>query len=753
MTKNMKQYKTIKFLKSLKLFSLSLRIGLYCFLALCLIPSVKAEQTVHQSTSLKTFYPSPYGAYDRLHLLPMTIDPDCTNQEGMLYSKNHQLYICLNEIPVKVGYSGIWEQEGNNIYLTDTDDPAINPLLTVGIGTITPKFKLTLENDGGIITKDSNDVTTYGSTLITAGAGKRFIWYAKKFALRAGEVTGPEWNDANIGLGSIAFGKNNKATGDNSNILGGENNVNLMTGATILGGKGNTIDLVNPLPLHPYINDSQNPMASVIGGGEGNHLIRGGSFIGGGLNNFGSDDYTVIGGGYQNVGGAPYIFIGGGRENKVEQICGTIGGGYLNQIKKPVNPDDACSVIVGGLDNKSQGMATVIGGGGALFGFSAHGHIATGNFQTIIGGEMNEATGGDYQTIIGGSTNKTFGHYTTLIAGTLNQAGSDTNPTNSNRATLIGGVSNKALGDFSFVGGGRDNISTGRSSTIIGGAWNRARGDFSFVGGGANNEAVGAYSAILGGVSNMTGEYSFVPGGKGMYLIGPRNFVWGYSDAPVTLDGSDDYLIFPVGTGTVGIQTITPDLTTKLHVAGNMKIEAAPGTTRSVIIESPPPLPGLPLPSNLKIDAGVIKKDLAETFETSEEVEIGDVLVIDQNHDKKLKKSSQAYDSKVIGIVSGAPAIAFEGSRLVVSPDPLVFKKGTTPPVALSGRVLCKISLENGPIAKGDLLTTSSLAGHAMKATDWDKAFGAVVGRALNAFEGGPNGEKTGVIKVMVTRQ
>ena len=306
------------------------------------------------------------------------------------------------------------------------------------------------------------------------------------------------------------------------------------------------------------------------------------------------------------------------------------------------------------------------------------------------------------------------------------------------------------MGSYSFVGGGRDNIAAGAYSAIIGGVGHRAGGLFSFIGGGYYNSANGDYSAVLGGAyNNATGEYSFIPGGRAINVTGPRNFVWGISIPVLTIAGSDDYLVFPVGPGTMGIQTVAPDTSTKLHVAGNMKIEAAPGTTRSIIIESPPTVGG----SNLKIDAGVIKKDLAETFETSEEVEMGDVLVIDQNHDKKLKKSSQAYDSKVIGIVSGAPAIAFEGSRLVVSPDPLVFKKGTTPPVALSGRVLCKISLENGSIAKGDLLTTSSLAGHAMKATDWDKAFGALVGRALNAFEGGPNGEKTGVIKVMVTRQ
>ena len=43
-------------------------------------------------------------------------------------------------------------------------------------------------------------------------------------------------------------------------------------------------------------------------------------------------------------------------------------------------------------------------------------------------------------------------------------------------------------------------------------------------------------------------------------------------------------------------------------------------------------------------------------------------------------------------------------------------------PVALSGRVYCWADTSNGPINPGDLLTTSSTAGHAMKVTDHKKA-------------------------------
>ena len=46
-------------------------------------------------------------------------------------------------------------------------------------------------------------------------------------------------------------------------------------------------------------------------------------------------------------------------------------------------------------------------------------------------------------------------------------------------------------------------------------------------------------------------------------------------------------------------------------------------------------------------------------------------------------------------------------------------------PVALLGRVFCKAEASFGAIAAGDLLTTSSTRGHAMKASDRLQAFGA----------------------------
>ncbi|WP_457668882.1 tail fiber domain-containing protein [Thiolapillus sp.] len=56
------------------------------------------------------------------------------------------------------------------------------------------------------------------------GPGVRFMWYPGKTALRAGRIKegGEQWNDANIGVGSVAFGRNTMASGRNSTALGYE---------------------------------------------------------------------------------------------------------------------------------------------------------------------------------------------------------------------------------------------------------------------------------------------------------------------------------------------------------------------------------------------------------------------------------------------------------------------------------------------------------------------------------------------------
>lgn len=69
--------------------------------------------------------------------------------------------------------------------------------------------------------------------------------------------------------------------------------------------------------------------------------------------------------------------------------------------------------------------------------------------------------------------------------------------------------------------------------------------------------------------------------------------------------------------------------------------------------------------------------------------------------------------------------------------------------VALAGRVFCMVDATGSAVRTGDLLTTSDLPGHAMKATDYNRAQGAILGKAMQDLEQGEMGK----ILVLVTLQ
>jgi hypothetical protein len=68
---------------------------------------------------------------------------------------------------------------------------------------------------------------TVGSgTIAASGAGARFVWYPGKAALRAGSVSGVQWDDAYVGSYSIAAGTSTMASGYGATAFG------ILTNAT-----------------------------------------------------------------------------------------------------------------------------------------------------------------------------------------------------------------------------------------------------------------------------------------------------------------------------------------------------------------------------------------------------------------------------------------------------------------------------------------------------------------------------------------
>jgi ankyrin repeat protein len=121
----------------------------------------------------------------------------------------------------------------------------------------------------------------------------------------------------------------------------------------------------------------------------------------------------------------------------------------------------------------------------------------------------------------------------------------------------------------------------------------------------------------------------------------------------------------------------------------------------------------------------------------------GMVVCIDVAAKEALVPCRKAYDRTVVGIVSGAGNLG-TGMRLGVSDD----KSRDGQPIALTGRVYCWVDATLAPVRPGDFLTTSNTLGHAMKATDFSRAQGAIVGKAMSTLENGK-----GLVLVFVTLQ
>ena len=139
--------------------------------------------------------------------LPSGSAPSVTTNK--MYNISGALYWNGNALGT-AGSAGGWTDGGTSVYTTNSTD-------RVGIGTSSPEFRLSIDNDGGIIAKG---IYSSGESLGTSGAGTRLIWYPRKSAFRAGYVDGSQWDDTNTGIYSTAFGYGTTAAGQRSTAMG-----------------------------------------------------------------------------------------------------------------------------------------------------------------------------------------------------------------------------------------------------------------------------------------------------------------------------------------------------------------------------------------------------------------------------------------------------------------------------------------------------------------------------------------------------
>lgn len=602
------------------------------------------------------------------------------------------------------GGSSYWEENEDDIFYWDGN---------VGIGTSQPEFKLTLGNDGGILAEGSFNT---GASLLSSGYGSKMIWYPRKAAFRAGYQVGNEWDDAMIGDYSIGLGTTIEASGEHSFATGWSN-----------VASGNTSTTMGVLSTASGNNSIAVGNAVVASGNDAMAF---------GQSSTAENDYSATFGRFLKSSADGAMVLGSGA-NSFTRLENTIPNSMMIGFSEsPTMMINDYGVGIGttsfnsnyALQVKSTGGTfAIIGEGtdqGGVYGFSANG------------------TG-----VYGFSTNG-VGMKTISFYGTAFEAENYGSGITANIKGKASGNDDAVLVAENTTGGTVAKFSTSGSLPAI------------VISQGSTGAMMRGYSSISddhvlevsgnGRINLYNGDHTQTikinPYESGTSDGGITSLYNGEGTKTIDLDateaGSDDGSLIALYNAS-GTKTLTLDASeTGSNDGSQITLYNTYGTATIAIDGNHQNGEGRITTNVLEITGG---SDVAEPFDISGSSEIipGMVVSIDPDHPGKLKVSEQAYDKCVAGIVSGAKGI---NTGLLLS------QKGTIAegefPVALSGRVYCLATDANGKIQPGDLLTTSNISGHVMRADDDGKMQGAIVGKAMMGLESG-----NGLILVLVNLQ
>lgn len=601
------------------------------------------------------------------------------------------------------------------------------------------------------------------------------------------------YNTVGGGAGNVA-GADDGITQDSATVSGGRGNSASATYSTIGGGQFNNASAINAT-IGGGQNNNASAVTATIGGGRYNIASGTIATIGGGNNNIASASYATVGGGYYNRAAADYATIAGGgpsdtanpstTNNRVYDNYGTVSGGANNVAgtndSNSTNQDFA--TVSGGTSNNASGSLTVISGGNS--------NNATAYAATIGGGGYN--TAGNMNAVVGG------GYHNNASGDTAAIGGGRDNIANSARATVGGGIQNTASGVESVVGGGSGNNATGASASVIGGLGNDATADYAVVGGGWNNEASGIHATVPGGESNLASGRNSFAAGRRAQAIHDGAFVWADTTninfTSTTTDSfsvraangayifanSDGNGLSLINSGANGVGLYTQgsgsgktratlqanNTETNGGIAAYLTnnsnystVHAYNGSNGEVLyLQNGGDSAGggggdfikavdeaqtdaqfrVTTTGEVRSDVGfnTPSADFAEMLPGVPGLEAGDVLAI--GLDGRLTRTTEAYQPTVVGVYSTQPG--FVGGM------PVEGEAVGRIPLAVVGVVPVKVTVESGEIQPGDLLTSSAVPGHAMKAVP-NAPQGTIIGKALE-----PLAEGTGVILMLVILQ
>lgn len=261
-----------------------------------------------------------------------------------------------------------------------------------------------------------------------------------------------------------------------------------------------------------------------------------------------------------------------------------------------------------------------------------------------------------------------------------------------------------------------------------------ASGMLWLTGGMVLNNGNNAYNTIVKGVNDN--NLLYIDASTNQIGIGTAS-----PKSPLHIDknalGNAALMINQKGTGALFAASSSGATVFTLDRSGNVRSIGSLCLKANITSSCAGNNPGTLYASNTTVQSA----DLAENYISSHVMEAGDIVMPEGNgNNQAIIKTTQTYQSEAIGIVSHNPGVTLNSDAQTDSVHPHLY------PVALQGRVVLKVTTENGSISAGDVLTTSSITGVGMKANNK----GVIVAKALEGYTN-PDPKAIGRIMVFVS--
>jgi hypothetical protein len=229
---------------------------------------------------------------------------------------------------------------------------------------------------------------------------------------------------------------------------------------------------------------------------------------------------------------------------------------------------------------------------------------------------------------------------------------------------------------------------------------------------------------VLGiGAAMGPGSFNGLVGSNDIVIVGSNTSAQGNANITIT----------PWSTGSGGIRIVTvSNVTSSINLTATTTVLS--GALQTANITTGASSTAGTVTGNWTLTSGsrwqATYADLAERYVADELYEPGTVVVLGGEQEVTIEDIADSH--KVAGVITTNPAYIMNAE----------LEGDTVVEVALIGRVPCKVV---GKVSKGDLLTTSEIAGYAH--SNNNAIAGRIIGKALENFEG-----ETGLIEILIGR-